>query len=182
MNTFEIPTYLIAGVIAYWLICGIGAAAIADSKGRSAGAWFFYGILCGPLGIMIVGFMEKESQPVVQGYKAAPGIPSSDANRVKCPTCAELILREAKVCHFCGQEITHPKPVELAPLEIAEGKLREAHKLLGMGKPKEALESYLAITREYPNCLPAWKCIVTTANADEQTRDLARQNIARLTV
>ncbi len=30
---------------------------------------------------------------------------SSEAARVPCPFCAELILPEAKVCRFCGREL-----------------------------------------------------------------------------
>jgi len=40
-----------------WLICGIGAAAIANSKGRSGCWWFVIGVLIGPLALLIVGFM-----------------------------------------------------------------------------------------------------------------------------
>lgn len=40
-----------------WIICGIGAAIIAGSKNRSAIGWLFGGILLGPIGILIVGFM-----------------------------------------------------------------------------------------------------------------------------
>ena len=36
--------------IIIWIVCGIGAAAIASSKGRSAGAWFLGGLLLGPYG------------------------------------------------------------------------------------------------------------------------------------
>lgn len=43
--------------ICVWLICGVGAAAIANSKGRSAGWWFVIGVLIGPLALLIVGFM-----------------------------------------------------------------------------------------------------------------------------
>lgn len=29
----------------------------------------------------------------------------ADGDRVKCPACAELILREAKVCKHCGHAL-----------------------------------------------------------------------------
>ena len=77
--------------IIIWIVCGIGAAAIASSKGRSAGAWFLGGLLLGPIGLLIVGFM---------------GAPAPSVSSVrKCPFCAETILREAKVCKHCGREV-----------------------------------------------------------------------------
>ena len=53
----EIMTYVII-----WLICGFGCAAIASSKNKSAFGWFFLGVLLGPLGILIIGFMKAEDE------------------------------------------------------------------------------------------------------------------------
>lgn len=47
----------------FWLICGIGAAAIASSKGRSGCGWFVIGVLIGPLALLIVGFMASVPAP-----------------------------------------------------------------------------------------------------------------------
>ena len=56
-----------------WLICGIGAAAIASSKRRSAVGWFFIGVLIGPLALLIVGFMAApEPAPVVPASRSLP--------------------------------------------------------------------------------------------------------------
>lgn len=49
-----------------WLICGVGAAAIANSKGRSTFWWFVLGVLIGPLAILIVGFMAPAAAPMVR--------------------------------------------------------------------------------------------------------------------
>ena len=46
-----------------WLICGIGAAAVARSKGRSGCWWIFIGILIGPIALLIVGFMASVQAP-----------------------------------------------------------------------------------------------------------------------
>jgi hypothetical protein len=45
-----------------WIICGVIAGAIASGNGRSFAAWFFLGILFGPLGVigaLIVGKDES---------------------------------------------------------------------------------------------------------------------------
>ena len=55
--------------IFFWLICGIGAAAIARSKGRSGCWWFFIGILIGPIALLIVGFMASVQEPSAVNHK-----------------------------------------------------------------------------------------------------------------
>lgn len=84
--------------IFFWIVCGIGAAAVASSKGRSPLAWLALGLLLGPIAILIVGFMAK---------------PGPDKNKLrKCPYCAETILKEATVCKHCGREV----PMELVEI------------------------------------------------------------------
>jgi hypothetical protein len=37
---------------------------------------------------------------------AAPVLPSESREERECPYCAERILKKAKVCRFCGREVT----------------------------------------------------------------------------
>ena len=46
-------------LIILWLMCGITAAVIASSKGRSGFGWFFIGALCGIFGLIMVCAMPK---------------------------------------------------------------------------------------------------------------------------
>jgi len=49
--------------IVVWIICAIVCAVIAPSKNRSAGGWFFIGLLIGVFGIVLVVVLpaiEKE--------------------------------------------------------------------------------------------------------------------------
>ena len=65
-----------------------GHRVIERKECRSVASW---GLLLGPIGLLIVGFM---------------GAPAPDVTTVrKCPFCAETILREAKVCKHCGREV-----------------------------------------------------------------------------
>jgi len=73
-----------------WLCCGIAAAMVASSKGRSTGGWFFLGILLGPFGLIFALLAGKEGP--AQGER-------------KCPFCAEFIKKEAVVCKHCGRDL-----------------------------------------------------------------------------
>jgi hypothetical protein len=39
-------------LIAFWIMMGIIVAMIAGSKGKSAGAWFVYGVLVWPIALV----------------------------------------------------------------------------------------------------------------------------------
>ena len=91
-------------IVGVWLICGMGAAAIAGSKGRSGCGWMILGFFLGPIALLIVGFMapaRDENALAVVEHKQA----QADANLRPCPVCAERIQRAALKCHYCGSEV-----------------------------------------------------------------------------
>lgn len=86
------------------IICGMVTNAIATNKGRS-GAWFFVGLLFGPIGILVALIISKDSDEL-----GRQGVETGD-NR-KCPFCAEIIKAEAKICRFCQKELSlRPEPI-----------------------------------------------------------------------
>jgi thiol-disulfide isomerase/thioredoxin len=72
-----------AGLIIVWLICGFIAAAIGGRKGEGVSG-FFWGLLLGPFGILIVLF--------------------SRGNKRSCPFCQEQIYNKAIVCPHCKKD------------------------------------------------------------------------------
>jgi len=65
--------------------------------------------------IFLLIFMIKDSNPGPNQYGSNPKeeyteIPKKISTEMKkCPQCAELVKREARVCRFCGHEF-YPKP------------------------------------------------------------------------
>jgi hypothetical protein len=91
-----------AGLIVFWLLCGGVAAAIASSKGGSAGLGFVIGALLGPFGIIIAFFLGSEQQRAERDL--------AGGTFRKCPRCAELVKPEALVCRYCGHEFQSAIP------------------------------------------------------------------------
>ncbi len=92
--------------IMVWVACGVFAAAVAASKGRSFIGWLFLGLFFGLFALLAVGFMPKAEEPVNITQSAKP---VERAER-KCPFCAEMIKSEAIVCKHCGRDV-EPLPV-----------------------------------------------------------------------
>jgi hypothetical protein len=90
-------------LILFWLIMGGVVGIIANSKGRGGCAWFLYGLLIWP--IALVHILVSPNRKTLQ-HNSTFNTESSNSERVKCPHCAELILSDAKVCRYCGREVS----------------------------------------------------------------------------
>lgn len=99
-------------IIAFWLICGLGAAAVASSKKRNILLWLLLGILLGPIGLLIVGLMGRSETP------------GNDER--KCPYCAEIIKKQASVCKYCGKEVGAISSTDYAPSIDQQDAIRRA--------------------------------------------------------
>ena len=79
------------------LILSAIPAYIAQTKGKSFGTWYVYGILLLPIALIHSLVVEKdiaemEARALSEGNK-------------KCPCCAELVKREAIICKHCRSEL-----------------------------------------------------------------------------
>jgi hypothetical protein len=97
------------GLIVFWLVMAVVTALIANSRGKSAGAWFAYSLLIWPVALVHVLLTPPTRDAVVAR--------AQEQGRRACPHCAEMIMAEAKVCRFCGRDV---EPILTAAAEPTE--------------------------------------------------------------
>jgi hypothetical protein len=107
------------------LILSAIPAYIAQTKGKSFGTWYVYGILLLPIALIHSLLIEKDSAEM-----EAQAL--SEGNK-KCPYCAELVKRDAIICKHCKSELEVEivpliKPLTQAELEAQNIALKQAHR------------------------------------------------------
>ena len=78
-------------------LLGLITGAIANKKGHSFVKWWVYGAL---LFIVALPFalLLKPNKGVLEQQQLAEGM-------IKCPSCAEMIKAEARICRYCREEV-----------------------------------------------------------------------------
>jgi len=69
-----------------WIVCTLISTYIGVQKGIGF-MGFINGVVLGPLGVLIVMIQD-------------------DSNRSACPSCAEKVMKAAKVCPHCQRTVT----------------------------------------------------------------------------
>ncbi len=86
------------GLMALGVLLGLIPASIAQSKGRSFVGWWIYGalllIVALPHALMLQTDLVAVDRRAVQSGESR-----------KCPHCAELVRRDAKICRYCQRDL-----------------------------------------------------------------------------
>lgn len=95
----------------FWFIFAVILGVAAYGRGRSGIGWFFLAMIISPLLalILLVLLPNLKTEGLAQPGTAAP----TPDTHVKCPDCAELVMREARVCKHCGCKLV-PQPLTTA--------------------------------------------------------------------
>ena len=96
-------------VVAVWILLSVLTGRLADKKGLPSGKYFLLSLLLSP----VVGLLAVAA--AVPNRVKAEELRISAGDERKCPSCAELVKREAKICRFCQRELPPPEPIEGAP-------------------------------------------------------------------
>lgn len=90
-------------ILLLWFIFAVIVGVAASSRGRSGFGWFVLAIVISPL---IAGLLMALMPSLTASADAERPTPST---HVKCPDCAELVRKEARVCKHCGCRLI-PQP------------------------------------------------------------------------
>ncbi|NOH82107.1 DUF456 domain-containing protein [Vibrio sp. RE86] len=85
-------------IIPFWMVCSIAAFVIAEKYGRTGIVWAGICLLTGILGlIVLLAFGRDEAGIKYKGLKSR--------RFRECPNCCEAVLRNARVCKHCHNEL-----------------------------------------------------------------------------
>tara|TARA_R110002167_G_scaffold329681_1_gene536355 strand:+ start:80 stop:346 length:267 start_codon:yes stop_codon:yes gene_type:complete len=86
-------------IIVLWIIFAILVGVYANSKGRSGFGFFLIAALLSPL----IGFIIALVVSPINSKVEQNALEAGDVK--KCPSCAELVKAEAKLCKHCRTEL-----------------------------------------------------------------------------
>src|SRR5262249_7684918 len=103
-------------VILGWLVLSAVCAAAANARGRSILGFFCLSLFFSP----IIGFLAVIAMPNRNIERERQ---RELAISRKCPHCAEMVKREAKICRFCGHDLPQLPTPMLPRLRSGNGAL-----------------------------------------------------------
>lgn len=91
-----------------WIALSIAAGILAHNKGRSGMGFFMLSLVLSPLVGLISAAIARPNAARMEVAELASG------ESKRCPHCAEIIKRAAKICRFCNRDVAATAAEELA--------------------------------------------------------------------
>lgn len=91
-------------VVILWIVFAVLVGLLASSKGRSGFLFFFLALILSPIVGLVIALVIPKNNEIVESKAIENG------GMRKCPSCAELVKSEAKICKHCQSD--------LSPMEI----------------------------------------------------------------
>jgi hypothetical protein len=89
--------------ILIWLFLALIVGVAADRRGRMGFGWFMLAVMLSPFiaGLLLLAMRNLADEPDLTTHR-------------RCPDCAELVLRAARVCKHCGRQLEESPPPAVA--------------------------------------------------------------------
>lgn len=84
-------------ILIFAVLIGLIPAAIAQGKGKSFVLWWIYGAAIFIVALPHALIMRSDDR-AIESKQLNSGMK-------KCPSCAEMIKQDAKVCKHCGRDV-----------------------------------------------------------------------------
>src|SRR5260370_28044309 len=109
--------------ILIWIVCGIGAAFVAQSRGANGCLWFGLGVLFGPFGLAFAftSGSDRSCPACKKGiHSEATKCPHCQTDvpqtrEYRCSKCRALNEEGARACILCGESFGSTAAAEDAP-------------------------------------------------------------------
>jgi hypothetical protein len=125
------PQLALLGLFIFGIFCSF----IASQKNRNPIAWFFLGFFFSLIALIAIAAMPSISQK------------KSKVGLKKCPSCAEDVKAEAKICRFCQAELPVLSEANWFDSATEEQKLKIQHHKIVFENGKYVFKFFKRTTR-----------------------------------